>query len=254
MASEFTEKKKKLLFSDLFKGNQSMASSPSTESVLGSSSALSSPFGSELDSTETSGSEDEDFIAELTRQMAEHLLQEDGENSLSDCVSDESKLKNQATVRKQGRNSRGRRVGRSELTQKKPLYQTEQQYKGVNWGNGLYYGSGMRAVFLGGSGSSHGSCGTGVFLPRGSNVPAEHKKKSGACSTVLIPTRVLQALELHFNRSTASRDSTDQHSSQNSNDIHVNDSSHINGGEAQLIEKQSGNENEETLLPQEWTY
>lgn len=37
-------------------------------------------------------------------------------------------------------------------------------------------------------------------------------------------------------------------------DVHLNDSSRINGEEAQLIEKQSGNENEETLLPQEWTY
>ncbi|XP_022874830.1 uncharacterized protein LOC111393506 [Olea europaea var. sylvestris] len=248
MASEFTEKKKKLLYSDLFKGNQSMTSSPGTESVLGSSSALSSPFGSELDSTETSGSEDEDFVAELTRQMAEHLLLEDEDNSLSNCVSHETKL------RKQGRKSRGRRVRRSEYTQKKPFYQTEQQYKGANWGNGYPYGSGMRAVFLGGSGSSNGSCGTGVFLPRGSDVPAEHKKKSGVCSTVLIPTRVLQALELHFNRPMMSKDSTDQHSSQNSNDVHVNDSSRFNGEEAQLIEKQSGNENEETLLPQEWTY
>lgn len=92
MASEFTEKKKKLLYSDLFKGNQSMTSSPGTESVLGSSSALSSPFGSELDSTETSGSEDEDFVAELTRQMAERLLLEDEDNSLSNCVSHETKV------------------------------------------------------------------------------------------------------------------------------------------------------------------
>lgn len=41
-------------------------------------------------------------------------------------------------------------------------------------------GAGMRAIFLGGSGSINGSSGTGVFLPRGINPTAnETKKKSG---------------------------------------------------------------------------
>lgn len=39
--------------------------------------------------------------------------------------------------------------------------------------------TGMRALFLGGSGSRTGSCGTGVFLPRGSTAPSEPRKKSG---------------------------------------------------------------------------
>ncbi|KAL2489027.1 uncharacterized protein Fot_42319 [Forsythia ovata] len=238
MASEFTEKKK-LLYSDLFKGHQSMASSPSTESAFGSngsssSSALSSPVGSELGSTESSGCNDEDFIAELTRQITECMLQED------DCVSEESKLKNQPPVREEGRVSWGRRVRGIESTRVKQFYQTGQQYmqyKGGNWGNG-HSGSGMRAVFLGGSGSSNGSSGTGVFLPRGSNVPAEQKKKSG-CSTVLIPTRVLEALELHFNRSR-----TNHHTLHNQND----------GQMIEEVPSSNKNENEEIQLPQEWTY
>ncbi|KAF8395193.1 hypothetical protein HHK36_019135 [Tetracentron sinense] len=40
-------------------------------------------------------------------------------------------------------------------------------------------GSGMRAVFLGGSGSSRESCGTGVFLPRRSGNPSDSRKKPG---------------------------------------------------------------------------
>lgn len=45
-----------------------------------SSSGLSSPFGSELGSTETDeteSEEDEDFIAQLTRQMADYMLKDD---------------------------------------------------------------------------------------------------------------------------------------------------------------------------------
>ncbi|KAI3429065.1 uncharacterized protein J3R85_008704 [Psidium guajava] len=61
-------------------------------------------------------------------------------------------------------------------------------------------GSGMRAVFLGESGPGSGSSGTGVFLPRGAgNNPSEPPKKQ-RCSTVLIPTRVAQALMVHHDK------------------------------------------------------
>ncbi|KAF9597935.1 hypothetical protein IFM89_022753 [Coptis chinensis] len=58
-------------------------------------------------------------------------------------------------------------------------------------------GSGMRAVFLGGSGTRRESSGTGVFLPRRNGVASESRKKPG-CSTVLVPARVVQALNLNF--------------------------------------------------------
>ncbi|XP_068669167.1 uncharacterized protein [Aristolochia californica] len=58
-------------------------------------------------------------------------------------------------------------------------------------------GAGMRAVFLGGSGTSRESCGTGVFLPRGVGNAADLRKKP-ACSTVLLPARVVQALSLNL--------------------------------------------------------
>ncbi|XP_078427977.1 TIP41-like protein [Wolffia australiana] len=54
--------------------------------------------------------------------------------------------------------------------------------------------SGMRAVFLGVS-SRRESCGTGVFLPRRADSPADFRKKP-ACATVLLPARVVQALNL----------------------------------------------------------
>ncbi|KAJ4979105.1 hypothetical protein NE237_009885 [Protea cynaroides] len=70
-----------------------------------------------------------------------------------------------------------------------PPLQPQQQQQQV--------GSGMRAVFLGGSGSRRESTGTGVFLPRRVGNPAESRKKP-ACSTVLVPARVVQALNLNF--------------------------------------------------------
>ncbi|XP_068636112.1 uncharacterized protein [Aristolochia californica] len=58
-------------------------------------------------------------------------------------------------------------------------------------------GAGMRAVFLGGSGTRRESCGTGVFLPRRVGNATDLRKKP-ACSTVLLPARVVQALNLNL--------------------------------------------------------
>ncbi|XP_077216613.1 uncharacterized protein LOC143851155 isoform X2 [Tasmannia lanceolata] len=58
-------------------------------------------------------------------------------------------------------------------------------------------GSGMRALFLGGSGSRKESAGTGFFLPRRVGNPTDVRKKP-ACSTVLLPARVVQALNLNL--------------------------------------------------------
>ncbi|KAJ0984059.1 hypothetical protein J5N97_002415 [Dioscorea zingiberensis] len=58
-------------------------------------------------------------------------------------------------------------------------------------------GSGMRAIFLNGSGSRRESAGTGVFLPRRAGNTPETRRKP-ACSTVLLPARVVQALNLNL--------------------------------------------------------
>uniref|UniRef100_A0A0D9WH74 Uncharacterized protein n=1 Tax=Leersia perrieri TaxID=77586 RepID=A0A0D9WH74_9ORYZ len=57
---------------------------------------------------------------------------------------------------------------------------------------------GMRAVFLTPPGGKHERNGTGVFLPRPAGAPAEPKKKTAGCSTVLVPARVVQALNLNL--------------------------------------------------------
>ncbi|PSS32647.1 3-phosphoshikimate 1-carboxyvinyltransferase [Actinidia chinensis var. chinensis] len=58
-------------------------------------------------------------------------------------------------------------------------------------------GSGMRALFLGNTGAKRECAGTGVFLPRRVGAPTETRKKPG-CSTVLLPDRVVQALNLNL--------------------------------------------------------
>ncbi|KAF3569432.1 hypothetical protein DY000_02017896 [Brassica cretica] len=59
--------------------------------------------------------------------------------------------------------------------------------------------SGVKAVFVDGSGSKTGAGGTGVFLPRSHGTVVETRKKSG-CSTVIIPARVVEALKVHFEK------------------------------------------------------
>ncbi|XP_019154452.1 PREDICTED: uncharacterized protein LOC109150907 isoform X2 [Ipomoea nil] len=59
-------------------------------------------------------------------------------------------------------------------------------------------GSGMRAVFIGNPGGAKRECsGTGVFLPRTVGTPAEPRKKP-VCSTVLLPEKVVHALNLNL--------------------------------------------------------
>lgn len=249
-----------------------------------SSSGLSSPFGSELGSTEadeTESEEDEDFIAQLTRQMADYMLKDDDEeeetvsvdendvdenralnstpntvqtsntyglagnwsnyNSREICYynqeslgtyvkpvadsvnhqmkssntvfysSDDLKrpiqvyhLKDQPTTAKK----KPKRV-KGTTTESVQKLKTEKSNTQVNLtknqtlgGHGqcknkIHHlhpqnpvqgsGAGMRAIFLGGSGSINGSSGTGVFLPRTINNPnppptatkEPKKKKSG---------------------------------------------------------------------------
>ncbi|KAG6544868.1 hypothetical protein Mapa_013558 [Marchantia paleacea] len=69
---------------------------------------------------------------------------------------------------------------------------------GQQWagGQGVNGGSGMRAVFLGSAGSGRESGGTGVFLPRCIGGASDHRRKP-ACSTVLLPSRIVQVLNLN---------------------------------------------------------
>ncbi|XP_059296655.1 uncharacterized protein LOC132049751 isoform X2 [Lycium ferocissimum] len=59
-------------------------------------------------------------------------------------------------------------------------------------------GLGMRAIFLGNPGPKRECAGTGVFLPRRIGTTQTETRKKPGCSTVLLPDRVVQALNLNL--------------------------------------------------------
>ncbi|KAK9059577.1 hypothetical protein SSX86_020281 [Deinandra increscens subsp. villosa] len=287
-----------------------------------SSSFLTTSFGSELDSNDADlddgggDGDDDEFIAQLTRQLADYTLEEnddedDGvgggggggggdENQSSKRSSFQKRnfqepigSKNQErnrrsyadTVKKSigglqseqnftriepiqppiqlyqvenqprvGGGGRGRKGKKSESTQQMKGHRHEQMHSNrsfrggkefVNGGKGspMAVGSGMRAIFLGGPGSRNVMSGTGVFLPRSSTDATDHSRKKPGCSTVLVPTRVLQALEQHFNnieslspssKNFASSDSSRKEKTQTQESVSV--------------------DHEDSNLPQDWIY
>ncbi|XP_024968580.1 uncharacterized protein LOC112508030 isoform X2 [Cynara cardunculus var. scolymus] len=222
-----------------------------------SSSFLTTSFGSELDSNDADlddGGEEDEFIAQLTRQMADYMLEENDDSggdenppskpsvvqkrnfqepnynqnheqtrrSYADTVkksivgfqSDQNftvdkqkespiQVENQPRVGGQSGGGWGRKGKMTESTQQMKSHQMHNNRGLLNGGKaysgGVHGSSGMRAIFLGGSGSRSVMSGTGVFLPRSATDATDHSRKKPGCSTALVPTRVLQALEQHFN-------------------------------------------------------
>ncbi|KAK2993139.1 hypothetical protein RJ640_015326 [Escallonia rubra] len=285
----------------------------STESVFSgfwsscsSSSDTSTPVGSEFGSNE---SEEDDYIAELTRKMADFMLQgDDDENAAPNSASHQNtkssgllgawknhqdmknpkiELSNQAftgdqtksiqnTQQHANHRGRGRRGKLSDSAQQLKAERQHQHAKHMqnrgragDYGNSarvarhrgqLHGGSGMRALFLGGSGSSSASSGTGVFLPRGTiNMPASPGKKSG-CSTVLIPARVLQALSQHFQNVDAKSNSNgcgDLTCYPNQHEVEAGGDGGVYRQQKRQLECQTRpamSHQDVMQLPQEWTY
>lgn len=126
-------------------------------------------------------------------------------------------------------------------------------------------GSGMKAVFLDSNGSSRESGGTGVFLPRGTgnSIDSKKKKKPGF-STVLLPYRVVQALNLtiqNMNVQSPVRD-LDRWKNGSICGRKIENNNHISGNGWSDQQKEpfhSVNSNNRSLhpeisLPQDWTY
>lgn len=121
------------------------------------------------------------------------------------------------------------------------------------------HGSGMRAVFLGNPDPKRECAGTGVFLPRRIGTQNETRKKPG-CSTVLLPDRVVQALNLNLE----GVDMRQQNQVQpRSGSIPSNGSRYPNNmAVAQprpnwrtgSTYSQAATVSQELLLPQDWTY
>ncbi|KAF3433584.1 hypothetical protein FNV43_RR24686 [Rhamnella rubrinervis] len=114
--------------------------------------------------------------------------------------------------------------------------------------------SAMRAVLLGGSGVKRECSGTGVFLPRRYGNPQESRKKTTGCPTVLLPARVVQALNLNFD-AVKNGYSQQRFSSGFTPDLEAM----VARRNALLAQQRpslrpEGSLNHEVHLPQEWTY
>ncbi|GLT89115.1 hypothetical protein SLE2022_071130 [Rubroshorea leprosula] len=113
--------------------------------------------------------------------------------------------------------------------------------------------SGMRAVFLGGSGGVKRECvGTGVFLPRRYGNPPENRKKSG-CSTVLLPAKVVQALNLNLDELHAQPHMTPGFAL-NHDAMMARRNAALLSQQKKLSYRQEALLNQELRLPQDWTY
>lgn len=123
-----------------------------------------------------------------------------------------------------------------------PLHQSQSQN-----------GSGMRAVFLGNPVAKRESTGTGVFLPRQiGTTPTEPRKKPG-CSTVLLPAKVVQALNLNLDEIGAQPRFNGSYSSDSDAAFRPRDCNGYSNQRRNFLPPQ-GRNTPELRLPQEWTY
>ncbi|CAN4109692.1 unnamed protein product [Withania somnifera] len=107
-------------------------------------------------------------------------------------------------------------------------------------------GSGMRAVSLGNAGSKRECAGTGVFIPRRAGPQTETRKKPG-CSTVLLPDRVVQALNLNLQPQVQPRCNNGGVLMHRNNNVADQPWRNLRSQQAVAM-------SQELQLPQEWTY
>lgn len=111
----------------------------------------------------------------------------------------------------------------------------------------------MRALFLGNPAAKRESVGTGVFLPRRIGTPTESRKKP-ACSTVLLPARVVQALNLDLDQTGGVQPQFQPRFTPAASDnaARLRNSNHVSNQKRNL--RPQPEINNELRLPQDWTY
>ncbi|BAT90760.1 hypothetical protein VIGAN_06204300 [Vigna angularis var. angularis] len=145
-------------------------------------------------------------------------------------------------------------------TQRQISQQFEKKGKGVNVGYDYErrirppWQQGRSHQQTGSRGSSYS--GTGVFLPRGeTSAPLESRKRPGkGCTAVLIPARVVQALQVHFDQMAATCGPTKPSAFPPLHDVLVSTSDGMYSLQNRQSQNQQQHMQNEMLLPQEWTY
>ncbi|KAH7577528.1 hypothetical protein ACOSP7_001542 [Xanthoceras sorbifolium] len=132
-------------------------------------------------------------------------------------------------------------------TSSRPHHRSKYQ---SNW---AIKGSGMQAIFLD---SGKRSCGTGVFLPQRVGTNFQPNKRP-ACSPVLLPSRVVQALNLDVH-TIGLQISPRQDSKTNSKGGECNSTTKNKSGNGvsanRCVISQNQSSSPEIFLPKEWTY
>lgn len=140
-----------------------------------------------------------------------------------------------------------------------PLQQAQQQQQQQQQNLHQNNGSGMRAVFLGTPGGKRECAGTGVFLPRRVDNPSDARRKP-ACSTVLVPARVVQALNLNLEDMMGAQSKLQPRFNANFTPDTDDAAAAIRFRSTNVVPHQKRNVrpqqemNHEIRLPQEWTY
>lgn len=116
-----------------------------------------------------------------------------------------------------------------------------------------FSGSGSRPVLQGGSSVKRGCGGTGVFLPRQYVAPPPESRKKTSCAPVLVPAKVIHALNLSINDLNAARQP------RFSGDFGVDYDALLARRNAILMQQRLSVLREEAAaceirLPQDWTY
>ncbi|XP_021289286.1 uncharacterized protein LOC110420335 [Herrania umbratica] len=156
-------------------------------------------------------------------------------------------------VQNRGRNSNSNRPLGLSPSAWPPLQQPQQQQQQPQPQNG----SGMRAVFLGNPTAKRECAGTGVFLPRRIGTPGETRKKP-ACSTVLLPARVVQALNLNLDEIGAQPQLHPRFNASFTADsdaaLRLRSGGNVFSNHKQRNFRPQQGMSQEVRLPQEWTY
>ncbi|XP_059436140.1 uncharacterized protein LOC132169069 [Corylus avellana] len=112
-------------------------------------------------------------------------------------------------------------------------------------------GFGMQAFFLE---QDRKSCGTGVFLPRRADANSQPRKKP-ACSPVLLPSRVVQALNLNVHAlGLHLSPKKDTQAGKPETREYCNSNINKNGTQYCCVISQNRNSSQMIYLPKEWTY
>ncbi|XXG54461.1 hypothetical protein AAC387_Pa03g2330 [Persea americana] len=154
-------------------------------------------------------------------------------------------------------------VSRSQQSFPKPGWKSSRQ-RSKHPTNRASGGPGMQAVFLS---SGERSCGTGVFLPRRVGDDFQPNTKPG-CSTVLLPSRVVHALNLNVHalgsQLKPQRELVDNLKCANRNPINNHDNNSIDNHDDEVLKNnvspqrcvlsKSHGSSPDIFLPKEWSY